>query len=302
MALTNLTPRTKRSIRKIGIIAKRDFKTYLPLIKEVTAYCKKLGKEVLFDSNIAPILVKEPGLHKTSILRRSDMVIVMGGDGTLLKTARRLSRVPCLILGVNIGTVGFLSETTPEKLLNALDTILVKGKYFIDTRSVLRVTHYRDDRKIDSHLALNDAVINQGNFARLIEMQVDINQQRVATFRADGLIVATPTGSTGHALSAGGPIVNPALPAFVLVPICPATLANRPIIIPNDRQIRITIATQRREIRSSIGLTIDGQLVIPLRYGDEIKIRKSEREFQMVRLKWGRYYRLLHDKLHWGKI
>lgn len=302
MAITNSTPLNKKHINKIGIITKRDFKTYLPLIKEVVAYAKKLGKEIILDSNIAPLLTKEPGLHKTSILRRADLAIVMGGDGTLLKTARRLSRIPCLILGVNIGTVGFLSETTPDKLMSALDIILNKGKYFVDTRSVLRVTHYRNNRKIDSHLALNDAVINQGNFARLIEMHVDINQQHIATFRADGLIIATPTGSTGHALSAGGPIVNPALPAFVLVPICPATLANRPILIPNDRQIRITIATRRREMRSSIGLTIDGQVVVHLLYGDEIKIRKSEREFHMIRLKWGRYYRLLHDKLQWGKV
>src|SRR5581483_8004954 len=145
-------------------------------------------------------------------------------DGTLLKTASRCVTKKTLVLGVNVGTVGFLTETTPEKLHEDLQK-LFKGEYTVDMRFLLRVTHYRNNEKIKTFLALNDAVINQGSFARLIEMDVEINQRKVITFKADGLIVSSPTGSTGHSLSAGGPIVYPSLPALILTPICPASIS-----------------------------------------------------------------------------
>jgi NAD+ kinase len=132
-------------------------------------------------------------------------------------------------------------------------------------------------------------------------MDVSINQRKVITFHADGLIISSPTGSTGHSLSAGGPIVHPSLPGIILTPICPATLSIRPIVIPNDRQLKIVLNTRRRHEGENVGLTLDGQETIPLEYGDEIKIRKSSRYFNLIRLKGGNYYKMLRDKLRWGE-
>ena len=176
----------------------------------------------------------------------------------------------------------------------------MSNKYRLDVRNLLRVTLYRKGKKIETFVALNEAVINQGNFARLIELSAEINQRRMVRFKADGIIVATPTGSTGHSLSAGGPIVHPQLNAFVFTPVCPSALTMRPIIIPNNRQLTLTIETERKFKDNQIALTIDGQIVVPLKYGDKIKIRRSTRHFLLARMTNTRYYRMLRDKLHWG--
>ena len=228
-----------------------------------------------------------------------DLVIVLGGDGTILKTAGYTGRNRALVLGVNYGNLGFLTEIGPKEIEPALTKIFARN-YLVDRRSILRVTHYRKKKKLNTFLALNDAVINQGLFARLIELNIHVDGGEVADFRADGLIIATPTGSTAHSLSAGGPIVYPSLDAVVLTPICPATLTMRPIVIPNNRDITIAVATQRRE-EQNLGLTIDGQHTIPLEYGDVVKVRKSSRSFNMVRFHGTNYYDMLRDKLGWSK-
>ena len=233
-------------------------------------------------------------------MQKCDMVVVMGGDGTLLKTARSVGTKTTLVMGFNFGNLGVLTESKPANIEHDLTEVL-HNRYVIDERSILRVTIYRKGKKFDSFLALNDAVINQGSFARLIEMDVSINQRKVITVHADGLIISSPTGSTGHSLSAGGPIVHPSLPAIILTPICPATLSIRPIVIPNDRQLKITVTTKRQHEGENVGLTLDGQETIQLEYDDEIKIRKSSRYFNLIRLKGGNYYKMLRDKLRWGE-
>ncbi|MFC1656213.1 NAD(+)/NADH kinase [Patescibacteria group bacterium] len=286
-----------KKIRKVAIITKRNIVAKKDVVIALVDYLKKKKKTVLFDNNVAPLLGNKPGYKKEKLLREADMVICLGGDGTLLKTARRMGKKKVPVLGVNMGTLGFLTETVPEKLYYCLDRIF-KNQYVIDRRYILRTTIYRDGQKIYTTLALNDAVINQGLFARLIELRLEVNQRKIIDFEADGIIVATPTGSTAHALSAGGPIVHPSVHSFVIVPVCPASLSVRPIIIPNDRQLKITVQTRR--VKEHVGLTLDGQETFDLEYGDEIKIRKSSRWFDMIRITGEGYYKVLRQKLHWG--
>lgn len=290
----------QKKITTVGIVTKRHNKDHIEHVKDVIRILKKHDKKILFDTNTAPIFDKSSGYKKTDLMHKCDLVVVMGGDGTILKTARRVAKKTTLVMGFNFGNLGVLTESKPENLEHDLTEVL-NNRYVIDKRSILRVTIYRDGKKFNTFLALNDAVINQGSFARLIEMDVSINQRKVITFHADGLIISSPTGSTGHSLSAGGPIVHPSLPAIILSPICPATLSIRPIVIPNDRQLKIVLNTRRRNENENIGLTLDGQETIRLDYGDEIKIRKSSRYFNLVRLKGGNYYKMLRDKLRWGE-
>lgn len=289
-----------KELKRIGIITKSNVLAQKNILEKTVKILRKYEREILFDEHSAEIFHQEKKYRRNEILEKSDMVIVLGGDGTLLKTARCVGYHPVLILGVNLGRVGFLSEITPKNIEKALHRILVEKRFYTEKRFILRVTIYRGGKKIKTFLALNEAVINQGAFARLIDLKTEINQRKVAHFRADGLIISTPTGSTGHALSAGGPIVHHDIEGIILTPICPAELANRAIVIPNDRQIKIIIETKRREEKVDLGLTLDGQEMFPLHYGDEIKVRKSGREIAFIRLSSSSYYKTLRSKLQWG--
>ena len=299
MLLKSLMTQAKKpkKIDSVAIITKRNIIASKQVVFDLVKYLKKKGKKIYFDNNSAALFKDEEGLKKEKLLKLADMVVCLGGDGTLLKTARRMSKKKVPVLGVNMGTLGFLTETTPGKMYSALDKVF-KGQYVLDRRFILRVTIYRDNEKIYTNMALNDAVINQGLFARLIDLRLEVNQRKIIEFEADGIIVATPTGSTGHALSAGGPIVHPSVYSFVIVPVCPKSLSVRPIIIPNDRQLKLIVQTHR--VKEHVGLTLDGQETFDLEYGDEIKIRKSSRWFDMVRITGKGYYKILRQKLHWG--
>ncbi len=286
-----------KKIDKVAIITKQNIIARKDDVFELVKYLRKKGKQVLFDNNSAALMKNELGYKKEKLLKDADIAVCLGGDGTLLKTARRVGKKRVPVLGVNMGTLGFLTETTPEKMYWALDRVF-ENNYIIDQRSILRVTIYRDGVKIYTNLALNDAVVNQGLFARLIDLRLEVNQRKIIDFEADGIIVATPTGSTAHALSAGGPIIHPSVHSFVVVPVCPASLSVRPIVIPSDRQLKVVVQTHR--VKEHVGLTLDGQETFDLEYGDEIKIRKSSRVFEMIRITGGNYYKVLRTKLHWG--
>lgn len=290
----------KTSFQKIGIITKTNVKKHLHLVKEILETLKKHKKTVYMDANCCAAFGKKDGLDKSDMLRKVDMAIVFGGDGTLLKVARKLGTRKVPVLSVNVGKVGFLTETTPLKMVKALEQIF-RGHYHADERFLLRVTVYRRGKKYKTSLALNDAVINQGGFARLIDLYVSVNQRKLALYRADGLIISTPTGSTGHSLSGGGPIVHPKIDGLLLTPICPVKLGFRPILIPNNRQISIELLTEWRAEKKPIVLTIDGQETINLLLGDVIRVRKSSRVFQMLRAPGHKYYQMLRRKLNWGE-
>ncbi|MDP2642408.1 MAG: NAD(+)/NADH kinase [Candidatus Peregrinibacteria bacterium] len=295
-----LEPKFKKQIHKIGIITKRDNSHYKKLIVELAKYLKDKHKDLYFDRNsFAYIKGSKMGYTKEELMSKVDLVIALGGDGTLLKTARNIQRKKTLVLSVNLGTVGFLSEAVPANLYETLDKIFA-GHYTVDKRALLRVTVYRNNAKLETFLALNDAVINQGAFARLIRLELEINSRKLVTFNADGVIVATPTGSTAHSLSAGGPIVHPSIQGITITPICPSSLSMRPIIVPDSRQLTLIVETRRREESTTIGLTLDGQEMIRLEYGDKITCRRSRRYLYLARTK-NRYYKQLRDKLSWGE-
>lgn len=288
-----------KDIKNVGIITKSTIIDHEAYLKALIKYLGQKGKNIFLDSNAQQLIDGKLGLSKSQIINKCELVIVLGGDGTLLKVARNTGRKLTYVVGINFGTMGFLTELEPDKALLGLDKIF-EGLYEIDKRSLLRVTLYREGKKLETLLSLNECVINQGVIARLINLRLEVDKRKMVVFDADGVIIATPTGSTGHSLSAGGPIVHPEVHGMLITPICPSSLSIRPIVIPLSRQIKLTLQTKRKDEKADIGLTIDGQQCIPLKYGDEIKIRKSKRNFYLLRLQSPRYYKTLRKKLNWG--
>jgi len=230
------------------------------------------------------------------ISERVDLMLVLGGDGTMIATGRMLrdSQVP--VIGVNYGGLGYLAEFPIEELFPALESILA-GEYQVQQRLMLSVELRRGDEIVTRNRILNDVVVNKSALARIIEIEAYLNDQFVSSFRADGLIVATPTGSTAYNLSAGGPIIFPSMNAMVITPICPFTLSNRPIVVPDDSVIEVRLITKNEEV----ALTLDGQVGFTLHAGDRILIRKSNTAFNLVQPPNRNYFEVLRDKLKWGR-
>ena len=226
----------------------------------------------------------------------ADLVVVLGGDGTMIATARVIGDREILVLGVNYGGLGYLTDFRIEEMHPALDSILA-GDYEIDRRVMLDVEHKRGDDTLAKGRVLNDVVINKAALARIIEIEVRLNDQFVNSFRADGLIVSTPTGSTAYNLSAGGPIVYPSMNAVVLTPICPFTLTNRPIVVPDRARIELKLMNENE----GVVLTLDGQTGFPMLGDDTVVIRKSETTFNLVQPPNRNYFDVLRNKLKWGR-
>ena len=226
----------------------------------------------------------------------ADLVIVLGGDGTMIATARLIGDRQVLVLGINYGSLGYLTEFRIEEMFPALEAIL-DGEYEIDSRVMLRVGHFRDDELLGQGRVLNDVVINKAALARIIEIEVTLNEQYVNSFRADGLIVSTPTGSTAYNLSAGGPIIYPSMNAVVITPICPFTLTNRPIVIPDTDEIELKLVHEAE----GVVLTLDGQIGFTMATDDRVVIRKSSTTFNIVQPPNRNYFDVLRNKLKWGR-
>lgn len=225
-----------------------------------------------------------------------DLILVLGGDGTMIATARLLGDAEVPVLGVNYGGLGYLAEFRIQELYLALESIL-SGNYRLDRRVMLDVELSRGDEKVTRNRVLNDVVINKSALARIIEIEADFNGQFVNAFRADGLIVSTPTGSTAYNLSAGGPVIYPSMNAVVITPICPFTLSNRPIVVPDDAVIELCLKTDQEDV----ALTLDGQVGFPLKVKDKVVIRKSQTTFSLVQPMNRNYFDVLRDKLRWGR-
>jgi NAD+ kinase len=225
-----------------------------------------------------------------------DLIVVLGGDGTMISTARLISDRSIPVLGINYGGLGYLTEFRIEEMFAALEQILA-GNYELDPRVTLRVEHCRSGETLSTNRVLNDVVINKAALARIIELEVWLDRLFVNNFRADGLIVSTPTGSTAYNLSAGGPIIFPTMNAVVITPICPFTLSNRPIVVPDEAEIELVLKTKNEEV----ALTLDGQVGFQLQAGDSIKIRKSRMTFNLVQPPNRNYFDVLRDKLRWGR-
>ncbi|MFH1294121.1 MAG: NAD(+)/NADH kinase [Pseudomonadota bacterium] len=225
-----------------------------------------------------------------------DWVVVLGGDGTLLGAARRVGRFGSPILGVNLGGLGFLTGIPFERLYPVIE-MMINGRLEVESRVMLETKVLRKGKVVCRFEVLNDVVINKGTLARIIDLDVAINEEFLTTFRADGLIISTPTGSTAYNLAAGGPILYPTMETFILTPICPFTLTNRPIIIPDTSVIQIKMKNKSEE---TVVLTFDGQVGFDLYYDDKVIIRKSEKKIKLFRPPDNSYFNILRTKLMWG--
>lgn len=283
-------------MRTVGISAKVASAEALELAGTTARELSARGYGIAFDEDTGEVL-GDPGRawpSRAELAEQSDLLITFGGDGTLLSVARHApARVP--IIGVNMGTLGFLTEIRLEEFSEVLDDVL-GGEYLAEQRVTFDVSA-TDSESESSYRVLNDAVINKGALARIIEMSVEVGGQFVSSYRADGMIVSTPTGSTAYNLSAGGPIIYPTMNAVVLTPICPHMLSNRPIVLPDYLRIDITIVSQSPEVY----LTLDGQEGIPIAEGTLVSVHKSDRTVALVQSPNKNYFDVLRGKLKWGE-
>jgi NAD+ kinase len=238
----------------------------------------------------------EAGVSKPDLPGRVDFLIVLGGDGTLLSVARLVGGRDVPILGVNLGGLGFLTEITLDELFPLLGEIL-GGELRLSRRMLLQVHVHREGARVAEYTVLNDAVINKGALSRIVDLETYLDGEYVTTYRADGLILSTPTGSTAYCLSAGGPVVHPALEALVLIPICPHTLANRPAVLPGGAKVEVVQGSEGEDVF----LTLDGQVGFPLRYRDVVEARRAEQRIALVASPKKSYYQVLRTKLKWGE-
>lgn len=284
-----------RQIRKIGIILKKQDPRVQNILKDILPWLQSRGLEVLVDRESAGQC--PPGLCAVppdELVKCVDIVAVFGGDGTMLYAARLIGANRTPIFGVNLGSLGFLTEVKLDSMYEVFEQVL-SGQYQLEERVLLNVEVVRDGEVVSQYLALNDAVINKGALARIIELEVSVNSQPVLFTRADGLIVSTPTGSTAYSLAAGGPILYPTLGAFIIAPICPHTLTNRPVVIPD--KLPVTVCLRRG---TEVMLTVDGQVGTPLRPQDYLHIRRAESTMQLVLPFGNTFFKLLREKLRWG--
>ena len=289
-------------MKRIGIIAKQNKPEAVTITGRLVEWLQPKGVEVYIEEGIEKSLrpnLRAPFLNpvkREEIPSHAEMIIVLGGDGTLLSVARLVGSHEVPILGVNLGGLGFLTEITLEELYRVLERV-IQGDFVTDERVVFHAAVIRRGERLAEFIVLNDAVINKGALARIIDLETTINGEYLTTFKSDGLIISTPTGSTAYNLSAGGPIVYPSLHCIIITPICPHTLTNRPIVIPDDVQIRATLKAKQQEVI----LTLDGQQGFSLEFEDVVEVRKAEGRILLIKSPYRHYFEVLREKLKWGE-
>ncbi len=280
-------------MNQIGIVAKRNKPEAIAIADHLVEWLKTKKIKVYH-----PTLSEGDwkSIERQEIPDDVEMIIVLGGDGTLLSVARQVWNRNIPILGVNLGGLGFLTEITLDELYPVLEKV-VRGDFEVNERDVLRAGVIRRGERIAEFIVLNDAVINKGALARIIDLETTINGDYLSTFRSDGLIISTPTGSTAYNLSAGGPIVYPSLHTIIITPICPHTLTIRPIIIPDNVRIRALLKSRDEEVT----LTLDGQQGFTLEFEDVVEVEKAEGRILLIKSPYRQYFELLREKLKWGE-
>jgi NAD+ kinase len=290
------------SISRVGVVVKPNqpeaLKTTCHLIEWLDARSIKLvgtpelDRERIESETHCSIEIVEPERLAASV----DLIVVLGGDGTMIATSRMMGDYDVPVLGINYGTLGYLAEFRVEEMFQGLESVLA-GDYRLDARVRLSVDLMRGEEVLMHSRALNDVVINKSALARIIEIEARMDGHLISGFRADGLIISTPTGSTAYNLSAGGPVVYPSMNALVITPICPFTLSDRPIVVPDDALIELRLRTPKEEVV----LTLDGQVGVPIEPEHRVLIRKSRTTFKIVQPTNRNYFEVLREKLRWGK-
>lgn len=279
----------------IGIFSKREGKAVGATLRTLHQFLLERGVKILAARSAANILQLEV-TDEQQIARQADLAVVVGGDGTLLNAGRLLAAYNIPIVGVNLGRLGFLVDVSPDEMTIQLTRIL-QGQYHEEKRCLLHAEAYRGEQQLGSGTALNDIVLHSRNEVRMIEFTTCIDGNFVTTQRADGVVVSTPTGSTAYALSSGGPILHPSLEATVIVPICPHTLSNRPLVVNSKSTIEISLCSQH-PVDSRV--SFDGHNNIELISGDKIIIQAYQEKMHLLHPQDYDYYHILRSKLHWG--
>jgi NAD+ kinase len=291
----------KKKMKRIGIYAKCSHPDAVSIALEVAEWLRARGMEVFPEKALADKMDPQMlSFDRDEIPGLVDLIVVLGGDGTLISVARHVARMKepreIPILGINLGNLGFLTESTRQETFVSLENLL-KGHFVVSSRMMLEAVIWRNGVEKSRFRVLNDVVINKGVIARIIDMEVWVDDAYLTTFKADGLIIATPTGSTAYNLSAGGPIICPGLHCFVITPICPHMLANRPLIVCDESVIRIEVKCKDEDVV----LTADGQVGTDLQAGDIIEVFKSSRATILVDSPSKNYFEVLRTKLGWGE-
>lgn len=286
-----------QALKTIGIISRPGREHLSIVVPPLLKWLEQRGVKTVFDEETAASLPDAlKGQPRESVADSSQILLVLGGDGTMLAAARLAAPRGIPLLPVNMGSLGFLASFTREELYPALEDVL-GGRSSVSRRVMLMVELESSGAIIENQRALNEAVINKGALARMIEMELTINSDFVCRYRADGLIVASPTGSTAYSLSAGGPIVHPAVESFIVTPICPHTLSDRPLVIPDSSCVEVKLNGDTE----SVFLTLDGQPGIPLQPTDRVRISRAKEALKLIQPPAKSYFEILRNKLKWGE-
>jgi NAD+ kinase len=280
---------------QLGIITKPGEPRADGLAARIAAWAADHNIKLLVNDRLGNLPGGTTSASARELADKCDLLIVLGGDGTMISTARLVAGRGTPVLGVNLGTLGYLTEFTIEEAIPALEFV-IRGDYEIDRRMMLDWRVLRDGDQVGAGIALNDVVLNKSTLARIIDIDCWVGSHYVTGYRADGLIVATPTGSTAYNLSAGGPIIAPTAEAISICPICPHTLTNRPLVLPFDVRIKLQMNTREQEVM----LTADGQIGMPLMGRDQVEIQRSAKTFNNVIAKDRDYFEILRSKLRWS--
>ena len=284
-------------MKRVGLVAKPDAAEAQRVVRQVVEWLGARGLTVVLEKETAALVpsTSVTSATKSELPGQVDALIVLGGDGTLLSMARAVGDLGVPILGVNLGGLGFLTATTLEEMLPALEALLAGGMA-VEERMMLAVRGVRGGQPTGDYIALNDVVITKSAMSRIIDLAVSVDGRHATAYRADGLIISTPTGSTAYNLSAGGPILFPTMDAVVLTPIAPHTLSNRPIVLPGAQRIDVTL-----RVDQEVMLTMDGQVGVPLRERDVVEVQKARARIRLMRFEQKDFFSVLRTKLKWGE-
>ena len=281
-------------MKRIAVIAKLTKPEAVKVSQDVIKWLIERGMEVYLDTELGGRLNWSKSYSRTELPGLVELMVVLGGDGTMLYAARLIGEKKVPILGVNLGGLGFLTAITMEEIYTVLERV-IRDDFETEERMMLNIEIHRDGGKASKYTVLNDMVI-KGQLARLISLETRINKEYVTTYRADGLIVATPTGSTGYSLSAGGPILYPTIHSIIVAPICPFTLTNRSVVIPDWMTVEILLKADQ----GNVFLTMDGQVDLPLKGGDVVEAKRAEASTYLVKCPGKSYFDILRERLMWG--
>lgn len=284
----------KGRIRRVGLVINPNRPAAVTVGRKLLALFKRRRIAVIADEGVATLLGAVTVVPRAEVHRRVDLLVILGGDGTLLDVAPFIRGQGAPVLGINTGRLGFLTDAPAKEALPAVQAVLA-GRYETDSRLMLRAEVVRRGRSVSVHQVLNDVVINKSVLARIIELETYVDGKYLCTYKGDGLIIATPTGSTAYSLSAGGPIVEPSVGVMLLSPICPHTLTNRPMVLDDGARVDVALRTDE-----DVVVTLDGHEGVDLRNEDVVRIRRSPNRISLVRASGRTYYDVLRNKLHWG--